>query len=31
MIRGFFSLGLLIVSAVAALAQENSDGQHDFD
>jgi len=36
MIRGFFSLGLLlIVSAVAALAQEKSgttrDGQHDFD
>jgi hypothetical protein len=30
MIRGFLGL-LLIVSAVAALAQENSDGQHDFD
>ena len=30
MIRGFLGL-LLIVSAVVALAQENSDGQHDFD
>ena len=32
MIRGTFNLGLLlIVSVVAALAQENSSGQHDFD
>ena len=30
MIRAFLGL-LLIVSAVAAFAQENSGGQHDFD
>ena len=30
MIRGFLGL-VLIVSAIAALAQENPDGQHDFD